>query len=184
MAIPIEVVIPEAGLSAGKNLGRLVKVPELPPNFLLRSDDLIAVKEVLLIDTGRSTAITGALSKVGLHGMGGIGKSVLGAALARDAEVRRRFYDGIFWLTLGTDPKMVMRRQSDLAEMLDVPHAFEDIDQGWTYLSKQLGNKTCLIVLDDVWHAEDVKGFFNDLGPQCRILITTRDAGIIKALGA
>ena len=184
MAIPIEVVIPEAGLSAGKNLGRLVKVPELPPNFLLRSDDLIAVKEVLLVDAGRSTAITGALSKVGLHGMGGIGKSVLAAAMARDKEVRHRFYDGIFWLTLGTDPKMVMRRQSDLAEMLDIPHAFEDIEQGWTYLSKQLGNKACLIVLDDVWHVEDVKGLFNDLGPQCRILITTRDAGIITALGA
>jgi WD40 repeat protein len=184
MAIPIEVMIPEARLSAGKNSGRLFKVPELPPNFLLRLDDLAVVKEGLLIDAGRSTAITGALSKVGLHGMGGIGKSVLAAAVARDEDVQRGFYDGIFWLTLGTDPKMIMRRQSDLAEMLDKPHAFEDIEQGWTYLSKLLTNRTCLIVLDDVWHAEDVKGFFSDLGSQCRILITTRDAGIITALGA
>ena len=184
MAIPIEVVIPKTMLCAGKSSGRLVKVPELPPNFLLRSDDLDTVKKVLLVDAGPSTAITAELSKVGLYGMGGIGKSVLAAAVARDEEIRCRFYDGIFWLTLGTDPKMVIRRQSDLAEMLDISHVFEDVEQGWTYLSKHLGNKACLIVLDDVWRADDVKALFSDLGPQCRILVTTRDAGIIKALGA
>jgi hypothetical protein len=31
---------------------------------------------------------------------------------------------------------------------------------------------------------EDIRALFSDLGPQCRILITTRDAGIITALGA
>jgi hypothetical protein len=64
------------------------------------------------------------------------------------------------------------------------PHSFEDVEQGKTHLSKLLLHMVCLIVLDDVWHAEDVKALFSDTGSQCRILITTRDAGIITALGA
>lgn len=72
----------------------------------------------------------------------------------------------------------------DLAEMLDKPQAFEDAQAGRTYLSKHLAHKACLIILDDVWNAEDVKALFSDIGPECRILITTRDAGIITALGA
>ena len=185
MAIPIEAIIPIAKLSAvKKKVGQLINVPQLPPNFLTRPDDLKAVKKALMLDSGQSTAITGTSSRVGLHGMGGIGKSVLAVSVARDQEVQSWFQDGIIWLTLGTDSK-ILRRQSDLAEMLDGrPHAFEDVEQGKTYLSKQLAHKACLIILDDVWHVEDIKALFSDLGPQCRILVTTRDAGIMTALGA
>jgi S1-C subfamily serine protease len=73
----------------------IINVPDLPPSFLARPDVLMAVKEVLLADSGQATAITGTRSRVGLHGMGGIGKSVLAAAIARDADVQARFHDGI-----------------------------------------------------------------------------------------
>lgn len=161
----------------------LINVPKLPLTFLARPDDLKAVKDLLLADSGPATAITGTPSRVGLHGMGGIGKSILAAAMARDEEVQSRFKDGIFWLTLGTDPK-ITSRQADLAGMLGVRQVFTDVEQGKAYLSKQLAEKACLIVLDDVWDAEDVKTMFTDLGPKCRLLITTRDSGIITALEA
>jgi hypothetical protein len=41
-------------------------------------------------ETG-AVGVTDATTVVGLHGQGGIGKSVLAAALARDEGVRRRF---------------------------------------------------------------------------------------------
>jgi WD40 repeat protein len=88
-----------------------------------------------------------------------------------------------FWLNVGTDP-MITSLQASLAEMLDSPRAFENAEAGRIYLSKQLAKKACLIILDDVWNAEDVRALFSNLGRNCRILITTRDAGIITALGA
>ena len=95
--------------------------------------------------------------------MPGIGKSVLAAEVARDPEVRSKFIDGIFWLSLGINP-MLTCRQSDLAELLgDRPLPFEDVQQGRIHLSKLLGRKSCLIILDDVWNAEDVKAL-NVLG--------------------
>jgi hypothetical protein len=45
--------------------------------------------------------ITGTAARTGIHGMGGIGKSVLASELARDHEVRRAFPDGVFWVGIG-----------------------------------------------------------------------------------
>ncbi|MBI1881388.1 MAG: hypothetical protein HYR94_24680, partial [Chloroflexi bacterium] len=95
-------------------LGKLVNVPELPPHFLPRPDDLTSVKAALL-GGEQPVAITAPTRKVGVQGMGGVGKSVLAAALARDAEVRRAFPDGVFWLTLGQEPALTTR-QAQLAE--------------------------------------------------------------------
>jgi hypothetical protein len=168
----------EAELAKLNSIG----VPSLPANFLPRSEDLEVIKRALMVEECKTTAITGA-SSIGLHGMGGIGKSVLAAAVARDEEIRRHFPDGILWLNIGTGPK-ITRRQSDLAGMLDgKPHLFEDSIQGQTVLSILLADKACLIVLDDVWHAGDVWVLLSDVGPGNRILITTRDASIITALG-
>jgi hypothetical protein len=66
-------------------LGKLCPVPSLPPHFLPRPEDLDSVKEVLLADAEEPLVITGATRKVGVHGMVGIGKSVLAAALAQGA---------------------------------------------------------------------------------------------------
>lgn len=38
---------------------------------------------------------------LGMYGRGGIGKTVLAAALAQDDTVRRHFVDGVFWVTIG-----------------------------------------------------------------------------------
>ena len=46
-------------------------------------------------------------SAVGVQGMGGIGKTVLAAALAHDSEVRQAFPDGIYWLTIGQKPNLL-----------------------------------------------------------------------------
>ena len=44
---------------------------------------------------------------MGVQGMGGIGKTVLAAALAHDSEVRQAFPDGIYWLTVGQKPNLL-----------------------------------------------------------------------------
>jgi hypothetical protein len=83
-------------------LGRLVGVPDLPPHFLPRENVLKACRDKLLGESEQKVVIT-APSKLALRGMGGVGKTVLANALCRDEEVRRRFSDGIFWITVGQD---------------------------------------------------------------------------------
>jgi hypothetical protein len=47
-----------------------------------------------------------------------------------------------------------------------------------------LAHKVCLHILDDAWDGAQAAPLGNALGPQCRRLITTRDGGLVSALGA
>jgi len=158
-------------------------VPELPPNFLPRLTDSHAIKNAVLYEDEKTRGITGVKPKVGILGMAGIGKSVLANAVAHDNEVIGAFPDGIIWISLGFDPNLTLR-QSDLTEALsNERRIFHDVQQGRSILSKLLADKSCLIILDDVWKTEHVQAF-DVMGPYCRMLITTRNANIVTALGA
>ena len=64
----------------------------LPPNYIPRPELLAEVRERLLAGTGGlalTSAIQGKQADV-LHGMGGIGKSVLARALCDDPQCRPR----------------------------------------------------------------------------------------------
>ena len=80
------------------NVARLHGVPDLPPHYLPREEVLTGLKQKLLAGV-ESVVITGQGQAVGVQGMGGIGKTVLAAALAHDSEVRKAFPNGIYWLT-------------------------------------------------------------------------------------
>ncbi|MBW4478464.1 MAG: hypothetical protein KME54_16760 [Tolypothrix brevis GSE-NOS-MK-07-07A] len=137
----------------------------------------------MLADTNQAVAITAKSRSVGVQGMGGIGKTVLATALARDEEVRRAFPDGVIWITFGQTPQ-ILTLQSDVVEALgDKQASFTEINSGKTQLRKLLTDKACLLILDDVWNLEHVSAF-NVLEKRSQMLITTRDAGIITGLGA
>jgi hypothetical protein len=87
-------------------LGRLVNVPNLPSHFLPQPGDLKALKDAVLAGLTKPVALTGA-GKFGLQGMGGIGKTVLAAALAHDSAVCQAFPDGVYWLTVGQKPDLL-----------------------------------------------------------------------------
>jgi NB-ARC domain-containing protein len=162
-------------------MGKLIAVPSLPPHFLGRKDRLRALKDAVLADLHRPVVITGTAARTGIHGMGGIGKSVLAAALARDHEVRRAFADGVLWVGIGQQPTLVTL-QRRVAQALGDPGHFDNEPQGKGKLHELLEHKAVLLVLDDVWdptHAEA----FDVLGPRCRAVITTRDAALITSLG-
>jgi WD40 repeat protein len=164
-------------------LGKLSNVPNLPLNFLPRPDELKAIKTAVLVSTNQSVAVTGTAHRVGVQGMGGIGKSVLTAAIARDEEVRRAFPDGVLWVTLGQTP-MLTSWQSHLAEVLGAgQRTLTDVQLGKALLGELLADKACLLILDDVWHTKHAAAF-DALGQRCKMLLTTRDMGLITVLGA
>ena len=162
-------------------LGKLIAVPSLPAHFLSRSEGLTKLRDALRADLDRPVVISGAAARVGVHGMGGIGKSVLAAALARDRKVREAFPGGIIWIGVGSLPDLRARMQ-DVHRALGGDGAIATEHEGKQKLKEILNDKAVLLVIDDVWRRGDVDAF-DVLGSRCRALITTRDAGLLTSLG-
>jgi hypothetical protein len=61
-------------------------------------------------------------------------KSVLGAAAARDEEVRKAFPDGIIWVALGQEPQLTLRQQDVLERAGGEKREFKDAAQERVFL--------------------------------------------------
>ena len=162
--------------------------PELPPNHVVRPELLGRLRAALLQGTG------GGPRRVGVCGMGGSGKSVLAAALVQDRAVRRRFPDGLAWVRLeppagdrAARRGMLAQRQQGLAAKLtpagQVAGEVTDVEQGRDRLAELLRDRACLVVVDNAWTADDVYAF-SVLDRRGALLVTTRDAGLVRAMGA
>ncbi|MBN1965546.1 MAG: TIR domain-containing protein, partial [Anaerolineae bacterium] len=164
-------------------LGHLHAVPPLPQWYIRRGDDLDTLARTVCADSHKPVVITSKKQTVALQGMGGIGKTVLAAALCRECDVRRGFPDGVFWVEVGQKPQIATR-------LGDIGHAFgDDRDEypdelrGRSRLTALLEGKAVLLMLDDVWdhrHAEA----FRVLGPRGRLVITTRSGRLVTQVGA
>ena len=88
-------------------------------------------------------------------GMGGVGKTVTVAALARDDEVRYAF-DKICWVSVGQEPDMPALQQTLHIQLVGRPlpeAAQADERVALEALKEAAGAATVLLVLDDVWLA-------------------------------
>ena len=166
-------------------LGSLLgEVPALPAHFQPRPAYIASLHDHLLADVERPVVISAAQRTATLHGMGGIGKTVLASAFARACPTRRAFTDGIVWATLGTNPDLRSVIQSIGLAFGDGPEHYVDEGTARAHLPKVLEDKVALLVLDNVWDVAHVQPFVNALGPRCRLLATTRDGGLAAVLGA
>lgn len=168
---------------ADHRTGELHDVPALPPHYVPRTETLDGLRRTLLVGRSGVMGITGEPYHLGLHGQGGIGKSVLAAALARDEAVRCAFPDGVFWVTVGQTPDLPRLQASLLVEAGGEPGSFTDVRHGRKLLEGCFSDRAALLVLDDVWdhrHARE----FDVLGATSRLLMTTRDGAVLTALGA
>ncbi len=161
-------------------LGRLHAVPEPPANVIGRGDLLIRVRDALLVDLQKPQVMTGADARVGVQGMGGVGKSVLAAVMARDHRVRQSYPDGIIWVAVGKQPD-VPALQRNVAHALGSDEGIANTQQGKSVLEALLKDKAVLLVLDDVWQSVHAEAFAV-LGPRCRLLITSRNLNVAQTL--
>lgn len=129
----------------------------------------------------RTVAITTAI-----HGAGGFGKTKIAEAVCADPGVRRHFGDRVHMLTLGRDarsPSAIAARVGEATRLLtdDQTTSFESPRAAGEHLAKLLkGGAPTLLVLDDVWYAEQVAPFAQATGSLV-LLLTTRRPAVLPA---
>jgi len=157
--------------------GDLHSVPSLPAEYQARTDLLNDFRAQLLGSASGVAGIT-APQRVGLLGVGGVGKSVFASALAHDLEVRCLFPDGIYWITVGQYPDIPSLQAKLAAELkIDISDARTNT-QRRTRLAAAIGDRRCLVIVDDVWSGDGALSF-NLSGPYTRVLFTTRNEQIL-----
>ncbi|WP_346289516.1 NB-ARC domain-containing protein [Sphaerothrix gracilis] len=152
------------------------QVPPLPYYFVERPEHQNAIKQILLETPNQP----GTLVMSAIYGLGGIGKSVLAMAIANDRDITNRFSDGVLWITLGQQPKILPLLGSWVRALGDHKYQPKDPLDTTTYLRRLLTDKKMLLVVDDVWHAEHAEAFRVG-SSDCCVLITTREARIPQA---
>jgi hypothetical protein len=157
---------PRSGLNPGAPMPK-VRLPEI---FVARPRTLVAVKRKLLVESEQMLVVNAIL------GMGGLGKSVLATAIVLDPEVQARFEDGILWKTLGQSPDL-LSCLGDWIRELDKSretYSANTVEAASRYLGMLLVERRMLLVVDDVWNGAHAE-WFRVGGPDCRILVTTRE---------
>ncbi|XP_028393317.1 apoptotic protease-activating factor 1-like isoform X2 [Dendronephthya gigantea] len=164
-----------------KNNRIFKKVPfglrNLPRDMVERPSE---VNELLkLLDAGNnSVGVVGVRSGdvIGIRGMGGLGKTVLAQAIAWSAAITRQ----VVWLDIGQTPDC-LALINVLVKALGGTASFSNIEDAQMWLRANTVSKDCLVVLDDVWNVEHAS-VFDFLSGKCQLLITTRDADVVRGL--
>jgi WD40 repeat protein len=115
---------------------------------------------------------------VALHGFPGSGKTYLAQMVVADPRTRKRFPERIFWITLRQDqlgPALGQAVLSVAAQIVgEAPPPIVDPRAAGAHLAHVLQReRPTLLVIDDVWTAEQLEPFLHG-APQCVRLVTTR----------
>lgn len=119
---------------------------------------------------------------IGIHGLGGGGKTSLAKAICND--IADKFDDWCFlWDVRTTD--LVLSQQTLLRQLLREPEfTVPSVDQGKRLIKERLCHKRVLVVMDDVDNSDQLDALAGDLdwfGKRSRVIITTRDRHVLAS---
>jgi WD40 repeat protein len=163
------------------NTGPVIpSVPRMAPpptHFIPRPAEYEQLIDLLTTATRRNhVAICAAL-----RGAGGYGKTTLAQAVCQDDRIRAAYRGGTLWVTVGEQPQSIADLIADLiAAITGVRPALRTDDEAATALDTALGDRACLLVIDDVWSDVHLGPFIHG-APNCTRLITTRIAETLPA---
>lgn len=162
-----------------KNLGsgELYHVPKLPEGYEVLSNAFNEMKSKLVGKKNND----GLKPLLILSAQSGMGKSALVSALAQDADVRRSFPDGVYWVTIGQDAD-VLTHQLEFIHTLgaNVPE-FIDAEVGTEHLRRLCETQVSLVIFDDVVDAQELLSF-NVSSETCQVIVTTSDQELVDII--
>ena len=164
--------------SAGKDTRVPFMAPDLPEDCVARPAQLEELLARLLDESGENPRV----ATMALHGAGGFGKTTLASMACHVEQVVSAFDDGILWVRLGETPNIQGEITKLYAALTGERPPFVDIDDASIQLVDRLDQKSCLLVIDDVWDPNHLKPFLRG-GTACARLITTRLLGVVTELG-
>lgn len=161
-------------------------VPALPQIFLGREEDMAELKQRICGpgDPAVTQIITAGFNSVAaIRGWPGIGKTAIATMLAVDSDVSAHFPDGVLWASLGENPNLISHlaewgRALGSDEVLRAP----TVSAAVAAIARLLRSQRKLLVVDDVWEREHVEVFRQARGPDCTLLVTTRELGVLDDL--
>ncbi|MEM7333492.1 MAG: NB-ARC domain-containing protein [Chloroflexota bacterium] len=155
------------------------QTPFLPLHFIPRPEESEPIKARLLA----SDDPPGVLVISAIHGLGGIGKSVLATALAHNPAVQEKFSDGVLWAVLGQEPDLIPLLGGWIQALGDYDFHAISIETASAHLRTLLKEKAVLLVVDDVWESVHLAPLLSG-GPDCQALVTTRRIDVADEIGA
>ena len=156
------------------------QVPPLPAHFVDRPEISQDLTQRLLSENPHHQ---GTLVISAIHGLGGIGKTVLAQALAYDPHIKERFCDGILWVTLGQEPDLLPLLSGWIEALRDYDYKPTTVKAASDYVRSLLYDKAVLLVVDDAWDVEHVEPFRVG-SDKCQVIITTRRADVAEETNA
>ena len=181
-----------AGAAAGNAENTLcllpAGVPQLPPGLWVT----VSMKRLLALlqqPTSTSTSTStlfqaGAPREVGFCGMGGIGKTVVSAWLARNTSIRSAF-ERILWVTFGQQPNIEKCQRLLFLQLVgeELPPGLPK-EEVMELLRRGFCGKQCLLICDDVWDRDHFDNFnFIDDTTRSKVLISSRIRGCLGGGG-
>ena len=103
--------------------------------------------------------------------MAGMGKTTLATVLGHDTDLKKEFKGGIYYLKLGQYPNLEEKQADLLVELQNNPSGASCEKR----ILEEFANRKALLILDDIWKAEDFLPFrITNQETLSKILITTR----------
>ena len=158
---------------------RYESIPPMPPQYQPRPD-VEAEHRAMLLRARGAVALTASFD-----GPAGVGKTTLAKVMCHDREVRAHFADGIHWLAFGRERAGFEVLQT-LATTLSAGSSASSGASLCSEISTRVADRRLLLVLDDVWEAEQVVPFAEiSAGGNGRLalLLTTRNAQLASTFG-
>ncbi|XP_059652026.1 probable disease resistance protein At5g43730 [Cornus florida] len=154
-------------------------VIDLPPNALIMGNSTN-----LTLQKIRDSIRDEGVQKIGIWGMGGVGKTTLMNVLNNEPEIQTMFHI-VIWVTVSKSWS-IRKIQDEVALRLSLPDVKDKPDYRVSImLFEKLKGKKYLLLLDDVWEEVDLSRVGIPSTSQekgCKIVLTTRDIRVCRKM--